>query len=159
MRFLSLVNVVLYFNFIENSRKMPKPLVAKASYLEKHLIIKKSEIPKSGKGLFTKINIEKDDIIAEYTGEKVSHTIGTSRILLGLSNSIIYLNKKYLIDSTTDKNCKTTFINDASGPSKINKKNNVYMIQVNGRIYVVAKRNIKKGEELLIGYGKRYWDK
>lgn len=138
---------------------MPKPLKATKSYLERHLVVKKSQIPNSGKGVFTKIDIEKDDIITEYTGEKVSHTIGTARMILKQSNSILYLNKKYFIDSTTDKECKTTFINDADGLTKTNYKNNVFMVRTNGRIYVVAKRNIKKGEELFISYGEKYWDK
>ena len=32
------------------------------------------------------------------------------------------------------------------------------MVRTNGRIYVVAKRDIKKGEELFISYGKKYWE-
>jgi SET domain-containing protein len=136
---------------------MPKPLTAIKNYLEKHLTVKKSKIPNSGKGVYTKIDIEKDEIVTEYTGEKVSHTIGTARFILNQSDSLIYLNKKYFVDSRTDENCLATFINDASGLNKINLKNNVLMIRVRGRIFVVAKRNIKKGEELLISYGTNYW--
>lgn len=137
---------------------MPKPLVTKGNYLKKYLIIRKSKIPNSGKGVFTKVDIEKDDVITEYTGEKVSHTIGTARMILGQSNSILYLNKKYFIDSRTDKDCITTFINDAEGIHKTKYENNVIMVRANGRIYVVAKRDIKKGEELFISYGKKYWE-
>ncbi len=136
---------------------MPKPLIAIKKHYEDNLIIKKSMIPNSGKGVFTKIDIEKDEIVTEYTGEKVSHTIGTARYILNQSDSLVYLNKKYFIDSRTDKNCFASFINDATGLNKTTLKNNVLMIKARGRIFVVAKRNIKKGEELLISYGKNYW--
>lgn len=138
---------------------MPKPLLPLQRHLEDNLVIKKSTIPNSGKGVFTKVDIEKDDIITEYTGEKVSHTVGASRVILAQSDSVVYLNKKYLVDTRTDKTCYATYINDAEGLNKTGAKNNVYMVRMKGHIFVVAKRDIQKGEELFISYGKLYWQK
>lgn len=137
---------------------MVKPLIPNKIHLEKNLKIKKSLIPNSGNGLFTKIDIEKDTVITEFYGEKVSHTIALARGILKKSHSVLYYNKTYCIDSTTDKKCLATFMNDANGVIKlVNIKNNVYMLRANGRIYVIAKRFINAGEELFMDYGASYW--
>lgn len=137
---------------------MPKPLVKKMNFMEEDLVIKKSLIPGAGKGVFTNINIEKESIIAEFTGEKISHTIGIARFILKQSHSILYLNKTYSLDSLKDKSCIATYINDAKGLTKIPYlRNNVDMVITRGRIFVIAKRNIKADEELYVSYGPSYW--
>lgn len=137
---------------------MPKPLVKKMNFMEDDLVIKKSLIPGAGKGVFTKASIEKESIIAEFTGEKISHTIGIARFILKQSHSILYLNKTYSLDSLKDKNCIATYINDAKGLTKIPYlRNNADMVITRGRIFVIAKRNIKAGEELYVSYGSSYW--
>jgi hypothetical protein len=137
---------------------MVKPLIPNKVHLEKSLQIRESSIPDSGMGLFTKIDIEKNTVITEFYGEKISHTIAAARSILNKSNSILYYNKTYCIDSTIDENCLATFMNDANGFIKNTKiKNNVYLLVANGRIYVIAKRSIKCGEELFMGYGSNYW--
>lgn len=138
---------------------MPKPLKRNRVHLEEYLVCKKSSIPKAGKGLFTKVNIEKDTVITEFTGEKISHTVGAARVILKKSHSILYLNQTYCIDSLTDKECMATFMNDVNGPSKVYRlKNNADLIRVKGRIYVFATKDIKAGEELLLDYGPLYWN-
>ena len=137
---------------------MVKPLIPNRAHLEKNLQIKKSSIPGSGMGLFTSIDIKKNTVITEFYGEKISHTIAAARSILNKSNSILCYNKTYCIDSTIDKNCLATFMNDANGVIKKTEiKNNVYMLVANGRIYVIAKRSIKCGEELFMSYGTNYW--
>ena len=79
---------------------MPKPLERKRDFMEAYLLVKKSQIPKAGKGVFTTVDIEKDHIITEFSGEKVSHTIGTARFIMKQSHSILYLNKVEEISST-----------------------------------------------------------
>jgi SET domain-containing protein len=138
---------------------MPKSLKKNNLYLENHLIVKKSSIPNSGKGLFTKVDIEKDTVITEFTGEKISHTVGAARTILKQSHSVLYLNQTYCVDSLTDKECVATFMNDANGPSKLPKlKNNTDLYRLNGRIYVIATKDIKAGAELLLDYGPLYWN-
>lgn len=137
---------------------MPKPLIKIRDYLEKDLTVRESQIPGSGKGLFTMVKIEKETIITEFTGEKISHTVGAARSILKESDSILYLNKKYLLDSRKDRSCVASFINDAQGEKRTTKfENNTSMCIVNGRIYVVADREIQAGEELFLSYGKVYW--
>jgi hypothetical protein len=137
---------------------MPKPLKQNKTHLEKYLFIKKSLIPGAGNGLYTKVNIDKHTVVTEYFGEKISNTIGAARFILKQSHSIIYLNQKYCIDSTYDKSCMATFINDANGLFKIKGiKNNAFSLNSNGRLYIISKRKINAGEELFIEYGSNYW--
>ncbi len=137
---------------------MPKPLKQNKAHLEKYLFIKKSLIPGAGNGLYTKTNINKHTVVTEYFGEKISNTHGAARFILKQSHSIIYLNQKYCIDSTYDKSCLATFINDAKGLNQIKGiKNNTFLVNSNGRLYVVSKRKIDEGEELFIDYGANYW--
>lgn len=137
---------------------MVKPLTKKQNFYDNSLEIKSSEIPGAGVGVFTQKYIEKDSIITEFTGEKISHTIGLSRIILKTSHSILYLNKKYCVDSKKDECCIATYINDAKGFIKISGlRNNVSLVIAKGRLLVVAKRNIKAGEELYMNYGINYW--
>ncbi|HRG01960.1 MAG: SET domain-containing protein-lysine N-methyltransferase [Bacteroidia bacterium] len=137
---------------------MPKPLLKKRDYIEKNLEIKKSQIPGAGKGLYTKIAIERETIISEFTGEKISHTIALARFILKESHSLLYLNQKYSIDSLKDENCLSSYINDANGLVKVsNLHNNVMLVVSRGRLFVIAKRKIKAGEELFLSYGKGYW--
>ena len=37
--------------------------------LEKHLVVKRSTLPKAGKGLYTKVSIHRGKIIVEYKGK------------------------------------------------------------------------------------------
>ncbi len=137
---------------------MRKLITRKQKFMDDFLFIKKSQIPNSGKGVYTKIKIEKEHIITEFSGEKVSYTIGRARVILNQTHSILYLNTKYCLDSVADPNCIATFINDAKGLNKIPyKRNNVLLKLVNGRCFVIAKRNIKAGEELFLWYGSTYW--
>lgn len=137
---------------------MPKPLVRKWKFLEDDLVIKKSLIQEAGKGVFTKVDIEKEEIITEFTGEKISHTVALARFILKESHSLLYLNKTYSIDSLKDKECIATYINDANGPVKLpGIKNNATIIVARGRLFVIAKRKIKPGEELFVNYGINYW--
>ena len=127
-------------------------------FMEQELRIKRSLIPGAGKGVFTKVDIDKDEIITEFTGEKVSHTMGVARFILKQSHSILYLNNTYSLDSYADKDCLATFINDAKGLKRIPyKRNNVLLVRERGRLFVIAKRKITAGEELYMSYGSGYW--
>jgi SET domain-containing protein len=49
--------------------------------------------------------------------------------------------------------------NDANGLKKIKSlKNNSRYVTDKLRVYIEAMRDIAPGEEILVGYGKEYWD-
>ena len=69
--------------------------------LEKELVVKKSTIPDSGKGLFTKVFIPKGTFIVEYKGKvstwkEVDHHEGKN-------GYIYYVTRNYVIDASSYK--------------------------------------------------------
>ncbi|MEJ7588036.1 MAG: SET domain-containing protein [Ferruginibacter sp.] len=125
--------------------------------LENKLIIKKSTLPGSGKGLFTKVVIPKGTSIIEYKGKittwkDVNHQDGT--------NSYIYfVNKNHVIDGLPYKKAKARYANDARGFTRVKGiTNNCQYVEDGVKIYIQAVKNIPAGSEILVAYGKEYWD-
>jgi len=125
--------------------------------LEKQLEVKKSTLPRAGKGLFTKKFISKGTRIVEYRGR-----IGTWGDLLKSGHSsryIFYVKRNHVIDAEPYKKAIGRFANDAGGLGRrkgIN--NNAYYEQDGLRIFITAIKDIPPGSEILVGYGKDYWD-
>ena len=87
----------------------------------KYLEVKKSTVPKAGKGLFTKTFIPKGCTIVEYKGKITSwknadHNGGTNRYL--------FYDKDYVINAMNYKSMLARFANDARGLAKIKGVNN-----------------------------------
>jgi SET domain-containing protein len=124
--------------------------------LEKSLFVKKSNLPQAGKGLFTKIDISKNTRILEYKGKKrkwkeVKH-------LDGYNGYLMYITRNAVIDALHYKKTLGRYANDAKGFSRTpGLRNNCDYVSEGDRCYLEAKRSIKKGEELLVGYGKEFW--
>ncbi len=125
--------------------------------LENQLEVKRSNIPGSGKGLFTTKPIEKGAIIAEYKGKKttwaeVDHKEGKNAY-------IYYVNRNCVIDASEYTHTLARYANDAKGLKIIKGiTNNCCFIKEGERVFLKALRNISPGEELFAGYGKEYWD-
>jgi len=124
---------------------------------DRNLIIKKSTIPGAGKGLFTKISIAKGTHIIEYKGKistwkDVDHQEG--------SNSYIYyVSKNYVIDGQPFIKEKARYANDARGLTRIKGiTNNCRYTQVKRKVFIEARKSITAGSEILVDYGKEYWD-
>lgn len=127
------------------------------SLLEVHLVVKRSTLPGSGKGLFTKVFIPKGTRIIEYRGKittwkDVDHQEGT--------NSYIYfVTKNHVIDGLPFEKEKARYANDARGFTRIKGiTNNCQYVEEGLKIFIEAKKNIPAGSEILVGYGKDYWD-
>lgn len=124
--------------------------------LEKSLVIKKSNLPQAGKGLFTKIEISKGTRILEYKGKKrkwkdVKH-------LDGYNGYLMYITRNSVIDALLYKKSLGRYANDAQGFGRISGlKNNCEYVSEGDRCYLEAKRSIRKDEELLVAYGKEFW--
>lgn len=125
--------------------------------LEKQLLVKRSTIPGSGKGLFTKKFIPKGSRIIEYKGrittwKEVKHNDGAN-------GYIYYVTRNHVIDSHTYKNALARYANDACGMKKIRGiSNNAIYIQEKLRVYIEATKDISAHSEILVAYGKEYWD-
>lgn len=125
--------------------------------LDNHLVVKKSTLPNAGKGLFTKIFIPKGAFIVEYKG-KVS-TWKEAEPAEGFNGYIYYINRNKVIDAMHDPSAIARYANDAKGLSRIKGlTNNAEYIELKDRVFIVAKKDIPKGSEIFVGYGKEYWD-
>lgn len=127
------------------------------AFMEKDLLVKKSTIPGAGKGLFTKKFIAKGSRIAEYKGKistwkDVDHHDG-------LNAYIYYINRNHVIDSSRHKKNLARYANDAKGSlNGIKMMNNCYFVIEKCRVFIESKKDIPPKSELLVGYGKEYWD-
>ena len=96
--------------------------------------------PIHGKGVFAARDIKKGERIIEYLGEKISKEESNRR---GVERE--ELAKKTDIDGNFDYN-DARYINHAC-------RTNSESVCENGRIFIYATRDIKKGEEILYNYG------
>lgn len=125
--------------------------------LEEHLVVKKSNIPGAGKGLFTKKAIAKGERIVEYKGKtstwkEVDHRDGSNVY-------IYYVNRNFVIDARTYPKSLGRYVNDARGLTIIKGlTNNCEYVQEGTRVFIDAIKNIPAGSELFVSYGKEYWD-
>lgn len=124
--------------------------------LEKELEVKHSTIPGSGKGLFTKIFIPKGTRIIEYTGKITTW----KEVKDDWSNVYLYtIDPKHVIDARNNKKSLARYANDAKGLTRIKGMSNNAEFENDGlRAFLVATKNIEAGEEILVSYGKPYWD-
>ena len=125
--------------------------------LEKQLVVKKSTVPGAGLGLFSTKPIPKGSRIVEYKGKittwkDVDHKKGTN-------GYIYYVKRNHVIDAGTYTKALARYANDAKG---LNRKsgltNNSAYIEDGLRVYIEAKKDIPSGSEILVDYGKEYWD-
>ncbi len=118
----------------------------------KYIIVKKSKI--HSKGVFAKMDIPKGTKILEYVGEKITKAESDRRQTATLEESkknvskgsvyIFELDKKYDIDGDVPYNT-AKWINHSCDP-------NCKIVKKDGHIWIVAKRDIKKGEEISYNY-------
>jgi SET domain-containing protein len=123
--------------------------------LEKHLEVKESNIPGAGKGLFTNKFIPKGTRLVEYKGR-----IRTWKEVENEDDNyyIFYVTEEHIIDASSHKKSAARFINDAKGLKKIKGlKNNAQFVIDGLRVFVEATSNIPEGSEILLSYGKEYW--
>lgn len=123
-----------------------------------YLYVQTSQIPNSGNGLFTSIDIEKDEIVSKFIGEVISDEEAQKRADDNDDQYFMSLPSGEMLDCKRTK-CFAKYANDAEGiPSKF--KNNTFIaMDDDDDVVLVAKRDIKAGEEIFTGYGKEYWKK
>ncbi len=124
---------------------------------ESKLFIKRSNIPAAGKGLFTSEAVAKGTRIVEYKGKITSWKDAAQAN--GTNLYIYYVNKDYVIDASGYQKSLARYANDATGPGKIKGlTNNCHYVKDGMRIFIESLRPIAAGEEILVSYGKGYWD-
>ncbi|HRP56339.1 SET domain-containing protein [Agriterribacter sp.] len=120
------------------------------------LIVKNSTLPQAGKGLFTLSFIPAGTHIIEYRGRVTTWKEVKEK---EADNAyIMYVNRNHVINALPYKKSLARYANDAKGVGKIKGlRNNAVYATVKKRVYIKATRDIKAGEEILVDYGKSYW--
>lgn len=123
--------------------------------LEKHLFVDDSTIPGAGKGLFTKIDIEKGTRIVEYKGRRTTW----KEVKNDSNNYYIYtINRNNVIDAQKTLSALARYANDARGFVKVKGLNNncVYVNDGN-RAFIESVKAIPAGAEIFVDYTQDYW--
>jgi hypothetical protein len=121
---------------------------------KKNLLVKRSRLPCAGKGLFTKVYLPKGARIAEYKGRMITWKE------FNADNPFIYsINRKHVIDARPYKKTLARYANDARGLYSLKGvRNNSKYVEDGFKVFIEATKDIKRGEEILVDYGKEYWD-
>lgn len=124
-----------------------------------YLYKSQSQIPNAGYGLFTVIDIYKDETIAIFKGEILNALEAKLRAEAGKDGYFINLLDGSIMDSQHVE-CFAKYANDAEGLVPSEFKNNARItLDLNDQVCIEALRNIKANEELFCSYGKGYWKK
>lgn len=124
---------------------------------EKKLEVKVSNLPGAGNGLFAKELIPKGARIIEYKGKvttwkEVDDDDGNNMY-------IYYVKRHHVINASKHKTAKARFANDARGLQRIKGiTNNATYVEVGLKVFIESTRDIPAGAEILVEYGKEYWD-
>jgi SET domain-containing protein len=126
------------------------------------LYLKKSKLPKAGKGLFTDEKFTRGDIICEYEGEIVPWSVCLDRAEQGYEGYVFFISKNHCIDAYFTPEAMGRYANDARGVSRVDglRNNAQYEIKVRDgkkRAFIVATRTINPSEEIFVDYGQDYW--
>ena len=125
--------------------------------LEKQLVVKRSTLPNAGKGLFTKKAIPKGTRIVEYKGRITSWKDADHRD--GGNGYIYYVKRYHVIDALPYPSALARYANDARGIERVKGiVNNAEYVEDGLKVYIESKKDIPAGSEILVGYGKEYWD-
>jgi hypothetical protein len=124
---------------------------------EEHLRVKGSSIPGAGKGVFATTHIRPGEVIGLYTGDLIRDDFSRRDDPSKGGTYYLQLNSRLCIDGARTDAHVSRFINDPRGSGQ--RPNCTFAHD--GRsstVRVRATRHIQPGQELLISYGRTYWD-
>lgn len=125
--------------------------------LEKKVEVKDSLLPGAGKGLFAKVFIPKGSHIVEYKGKITTWKDVEDND--GNNGYIYFVKRHHVIDASRHKSAFARYANDARGLKRVKGiTNNAEYAEDGLKVFIVAKKNIPAGAEILVEYGKEYWD-
>lgn len=136
--------------------ELPDKIDAKES---DYLYLKASKINGAGNGLYTSIQIYKNEVISLFKGEILSDAEAAKRVSNNEDGYFINMLDGTIMDSKHVK-CFAKYANDAEGYMTLKFKNNSKIsLDEDNNVCLIATRNIKISEEIFCGYGKPYWKK
>ncbi len=124
-----------------------------------YLYTKTSKLPNAGKGLFTAIDIFKDEIICYFKGKILSEDEINKIVAKEEDQYFICLLDGRIMDSKHVA-CFAKYANDVKGSHNDLLKNNAKItLDDEQNVCLVALKKIKSGEEIFCSYGREYWAK
>ncbi len=124
-----------------------------------YLYKSQSQIPDSGNGLFTAIDLYKGETISVFEGEILTDLEAKKRAEEGNDTYFISLLDGSIMDSM-GVSCFAKYANDAKGLSSSSFKNNARItLDDSDNVCIEAIRDIRANDEIFCSYGKRYWAK
>ena len=125
--------------------------------LEKDVEIKVSVLPGAGKGLFAKKSIPKGTRIVEYKGKITTWKEVDDND--GNNGYIYFVKRHHVIDASRYSSALARYANDARGLKRVKGiRNNAEYTEVDLKVYIESVKDIPAGAEILVEYGKEYWD-
>lgn len=103
---------------------------------------------RAGLGLFATRDYKKDDLVIEYTGERITDEEADDRA----NRYLFEINKKWTIDGSGRENL-ARYINHACRPNC-----EAEIDEAKKRIFIYAKKRITAGDELTYDYGKAHFN-
>lgn len=106
-----------------------------------------------GRGLFARRDLEKDELLIEYLGDKITKGEANRRYAQQEKRGRVYifeLNSRYDLDGDIGDN-PAKYANHSCDP-------NAETINEKGHVWIVARRPIRKGEEVVYDYNFPYDD-
>ena len=124
-----------------------------------YLYTEDSTIPNAGKGLFTAINIYKNEVIAIFKGEILSETEAELRVANNTDQYFINMIDGTIMDSM-NVDCFAKYANDAEAfENSLYKNNSKITLDDDDNVCIIATKDIKSQNEIFCSYGKKYWKK
>jgi hypothetical protein len=118
-----------------------------------NLVVKKSNIPKANKGLFTTIDVKKGQNIVPYTGEILNQNQLDSRYGNGQADYTFKVNNNdRYIDARSTKSSIGRYANTNPGHNNASFS----IDNRNQKVNIKASKNIKKDGEVYVAYGRNY---
>ena len=120
---------------------------------DKDLKVKNSKIKGAGKGLFTKVDIKKGQLISMFQGTRTFKQPPNKYMTY-----VVYVSDGSYIN-TFHIPGKAKYANDAQYNSLYNNNSDITECEVDGILesFLIATRDIKAGEEIYLDYGSEYW--
>ena len=122
------------------------------------LVLKPSQIPDSGTGLFTAVQIPKNKNIAKYTGQVKSQ----EEYNANPSGYAIAISRGRVIDAASTQDGIARYSNDCRTKNKKSghcSGNNARFVvnHRNDTVWLRSTKNIPAGSEIFVSYGSGYW--
>ena len=111
--------------------------------------MKKSTIPRAGKGLFVKRDFANNEKIGDYSGQKMSVAAFEAQVP---ESAYGYRFRGKIIDAKKTQSTITRYANDAR-----DHRNNSQFVDGRRKVALVATKPIKSGSEVFADYGATYW--